>query len=297
MPERVDGVLTTLYEVSLELFAASLLGPRSKSPAVGDVWSQVLPAVPRLVLRDPNSVAAALSKAAYNLARTGGARSADWIESVRRTGPRCENVAELLNVGTGAAWRAGMPHYRGGAIAAAKRLRPEVAGEILGVPAESVGTILDRMLSDPWLSPAAAAAAAATDPESTGALRLVGVVGAFRGFGGEFLRPPRVTAAANSIFVCDGDATYRLVCDCFGRLLMRHDLPSRADAPATDVRVSPEGVVQWGAGRASFPHWAGDVGGFACDGHTIAVTLRTSHHVYLVARASSRSQEKPAHGG
>jgi hypothetical protein len=46
MPERVDGVLDTLYGVSLELFAASLLGPRSKSPAVGDVWSQVLPADP-----------------------------------------------------------------------------------------------------------------------------------------------------------------------------------------------------------------------------------------------------------
>jgi hypothetical protein len=289
MPERVDGVLAALYDVSLELFSASLMGPRSKSAAVGDVWSQVLPVVPQLVLRDPKSVAAALSNAGYNIGRTNGARPCEWIEIVRRVGPRCENVAELLDVGMLAAWRAGMPHYRGGAIAAAKTLRAELVGGILDVPAGSAGAILDRMLADPWLTPSAA-----TDSLQPAALRLVGVVGAFRGFGGEFVRPPTAfVAGGGSIFIADGDATFRLICDCFGRRLIRDDRPDRTDLPAGDIRVSPDGVVQWGAGRASFPPWAGDVSGFACDGHTIAVTLRTSHHVYLVARAA---EENPRGG-
>ena len=287
MPDRVDVVLATLYDVSLELFVASLLGPKSKSSAVGEVWSRVLPVVPQLVLRDPRSVAAALSNAAYNIGRTKGARPVEWIEIVRRLGPRCETVGELLDVGKVAAWRAGMPHYRGGAIAAAKMLRAELAGEILGVGAASVASVLDRVLADPWRTPAAG--------DKPGALRLVGVVGAFRGFGGEFLRPPSVFVGGGSIFVGGGDATFRLICDCFGSLLLRHDPPARMDPlPTNDVRVTPEGVVQWGAGRASFPQWAGDVSGFACDGHTIAVTLRTSHHVYLVARAP---EENPGRGG
>jgi hypothetical protein len=282
MPERVGVVLDTLYDVSLELFGSSLLGPKNKSPAVGGVWSQVLPTIPNLVIRDPKTVAAALSNAAYNIGRTAGARPDEWLALMRRVAAQCENVDELLNVGKVAAWRAGMPHYRGGAISAARSLRPALVAELLGVPAELVGAVLERMAADPWLVPAAA-----VDPPQLTNPRRVAVVGAFRGFGGEFLRPPTVSATAGSIFVTDGEGTWRLICDCFGRLLLRHDRPPRADPPHPDVRVSPEGVVQWGTGRASFPRWAGDVAGYACDGQTLAVTLRTSHQVQLVARAAA----------
>ena len=281
MPDRVDGVLNTLFDVSLELFAASLLGPRSKSPVVGEVWTKLLPPAARLVLRDPKRVAAALSNAAYNLGRTSGVRPRAWVAEMQRVAPRCENVSELLDAGKVAAWRAGMPHYRKSAIATATALRPALAGEMLGVPAEQVAPVLGRMLADPWLAPRAALA------DEPAALRLVGVVGGFRGFGGEFLRPPTVAASAGSLFVTDGDGVWRLIADCHGRLLIRHDhVPRRPDAPTPDCFVTDEGHVHWGPGRAALPQLAGGVGGFAFDGNrTLAVTLRTSHHVYLVARA------------
>jgi hypothetical protein len=143
-----------------------------------------------------------------------------------------------------------------------KLLRAELAGEILGVPPGAVADVLDCMLADPWLTPAAA-----VDSINRGAAprrrrrrvpRVRRTVSA----------PPRVIAAGGSIFVTTATATWRLICDCFGRLLMRHDLPSSRDPPPPRCRVAADGVVQWGAGRASFPQWAGDVAGFACDGHT-----------------------------
>ena len=42
------------------------------------------------------------------------------------------------------------------------------------------------------------------------AQRLVATVGAFRGFGGEFLRPPKVCAADGVLFVTSAGATWRL---------------------------------------------------------------------------------------
>jgi len=280
MPERVDGVVNALFDVSLELFAASLLGPRSKSPAVGDVWTQLLPALTPLIMRNPKTVAAALSNAAYNLGRTRGARPGDWLAEMSRIGPACETVAELLDAGKVAAWRAGMPQYRKPAIATARNMRPALAAQLLEVPPDHVTQVLDRMLDDPWLTPRAALR------NEPAAQRLVATVGAFRGFGGEFLRPPKVCSADGVLFVTSAGATWQLIYDCYGSLLLRHDrCPHPQPCPA-DVRVSEDGVVQFGAGRASLPELAG-ASGFACDGHTIAVTVRTSHHVFLVARAAA----------
>jgi hypothetical protein len=281
--DHIDRTLDALFDVSLELFAASLLGPKSKSPAVSDVWTKLLPAIPRLVSRDAKTVAAALSNAAYNLSRSRGARPEDWIAEMRRIAPRCEGVVELLDVGKVAAWRAGMPQYRNGAIEAARRLRPAVASEILGVASAGISWILDRMAADPWLTPRAVAT------DAPAALRLICHVGAFRGFGGDFLWPPTVTASGGSIFVTDGEGAWRLICDAYGSLLLRHEgFPCPSRLP-DDIAAGDDGTMRWGVGRASLPELAGPASA-ACDGHTLAVTLKTSYHVFLIARAPAAEE-------
>ena len=282
-PERVDGVLESLFSVSLELFAASLLGPKSKSPVVGEVWARLLPALPALVSRDAKTVAAGLSNAAYNLGRTRGARPAEWLSEMRRVACTCVTVAELLEVGKVAAWRAGMPQYRSSALAVTRGMRPELAAELLGVPPGSISTTLDRMAADPWLTPEAASR------DVPAALRLIRHVGGFRGFGGEFLLPPNVFASSGCLFITDGEGTWRLICDCYGCFLLRHDTAPKPDRLSDDVAIAADGTVRWGVGRASLPLLAGP-SSTACDGHTLAVTLPTSHHVFVIARAPAAAE-------
>jgi hypothetical protein len=278
MPERVDGVLNALFDVSLELFAASLLGPGSKSPAVVAVWTGLLPVLTKHLSRDPKVVAAAMSNGVYRIAQTSGARPNEWIDAVKRIGPKCESVGELLDVGKVAAWQAGMPHYRKGAIGVAKSLRPALAGELLGVAAEQSCQLLDRMLHDPWFTPQA--------PINASELRRVRTIGAFRGFGGEFLCPPTVWASGSNLFVGDSESKWQLYCDCFGSILLRHDGSSRERAIASDLMVRNDGLVEWDGANGKFPELAGAISGFACDGKTLAITLTTSHHVFLFARGA-----------
>src|SRR5688500_2149997 len=51
--ERLRSLILALYDVSLDLFAASYLGPEAKSPWVGRVWRELLPSVPVLLAREP----------------------------------------------------------------------------------------------------------------------------------------------------------------------------------------------------------------------------------------------------
>ncbi len=102
-----------------------------------------------------------------------------------------------------------------------------------------------------------------------------------------------VTASNASLFATDGQDTWRLICDCFGCLLLRHPT-APANSANADVRIPDAGVVQWGVGRATLPDFAAVVSSFACDGTTLAVTLTNSHHVYLLARAAQWEGEAPA---
>lgn len=282
MPERIHRVLEALFNVSLELFAAGQLGSGVKSEAVCDVWTRLLPAVPRLLVQDPSGLAAAVSNAVVNLSSTHGARPGEWVSILVQSADHCTAVAELLAAGKVAAWRAGMPQYRSGALKTLKALEPSLALAVLGLDVppkvEEVSVLADRMLSDPWLSPKAATS---QGPRS---LRLVRRAGTFRGFGGDFLRPPIVWSSEGCLFVSDGDGTWRLIADVFGSVFVR-----QADAPPgatrVEVSVSPVGEVNWEGERARIPEIVGTSCSAACGG-TLAFTLANSHHVFLVARAS-----------
>jgi hypothetical protein len=282
-PERVRAVAGALFDVSLDLFAAGLLGPEPKHPHVAAAWREVLPQATRLLARDPRRLAGALSNAVDHLAASSSARPAQWIELMKKLSPECADVPLWLEAGKVAAWRAGLVQYREAALPIARALPRKLALPCLGVspglPDADWQTRLDRLENDRWYSPA-------TDkPEDASRyLRIVRATGGFRGFGGPCLRPPAVTIGDGLLFVSDGEASWQLLADVFGTCWQRiPKCPARDSAGVEKITIDSHGGVSWNGTRHKFSELA-EPSSFACDGQTLAVTLPTSHLVFLVGQ-------------
>jgi hypothetical protein len=283
LPERVRTVVTELYSTSLELFSASLLGPGAKVTEIADVWQRLLPAAAQLVARDPARVVGCLCNAVYNIASQPKTRSREWIDRMMGIAPKCKDTALLLECGRVLAWQAGMVQYRSAALETARRLRAELAAPLLKLPrdtpADILSNVLDRLVSNPWLTPEAAMSSGGDSPS----VRIVRKLGAFRGFGGLFLEPPRVSCVNHHLFVSDGHAHWELLADAYGELLQRTaTMKTSSDPSKASPKIHVSGKVEWDSRSATFSELA-SASSSVCDGTTLAVTLPTSHHVYLLA--------------
>jgi hypothetical protein len=280
-PERVRAVVAALYDVSLDLFAASLLGPLAKMPWVERVWAELLPAATNLAARQPQQVAGSLCNAAFQIASQRGARPQLWIERIREVAPRCQSLSELLEAGKVAAWQAGMVQMRGAALSAAGAMRAPLAAVALGLPettsAENLAARLGRLREHVWLT-----VEAAGDARRAAAIECVGTVGAFSGFGGLFLRPPVVDGVDGRLLVNDGESQWELVADAYGAWLRRiGDAPKkRPKSKAAAAKIDGGGTLRWGESSLAQPHLASATSLAEC-GLTLAVTIPTSHHVFL----------------
>ncbi len=288
-PARVEAAVDALYEVSLELCAKGLIGERSRVPGFGDAWAALLGAVAGLLAAAPRVVAPSLTNALYNLMVAPGVRWRAWTDDLRGLAPLCADAEALLGAGQVLAWRAGLAHFREGALDVSARLPTPVARAALGVApggAPPVDELVERLRRDPWLHPGRAAEAA----EGGRALRLVAAVGGFRGFGGPFIRPPAVAVAEGRFLVSDGDEVWVLAADVFGATLRRTPgaappvPPSAKRLEAGEFTVDGEGGVSHDGERRVFPELL-DPASAASDGTTLAVTVPLSHRVYLVAPA------------
>lgn len=280
-PERAAAALAALYDAALDLFAASLLGPEAKLPAVHRVWTDLLPHAVPLLAREPASVIGCLCNAAVHVAGQRGTRPELWLGRMRSALPHCQSLAALVDAGVVAAWQAGMPQFRGPALAAAERAPSKPAAVALGLledaSAETVRELVTAMKGDRWHRPGAPAGAAA-------ALVPVGEVGGFTGFGGPFPRPPQVSCLGGQFVAAVGEARWRVIADAFGAWFQRVAPTAAKAAPLPkDVAVDAQGVVRWGSQRRPTAHLAG-ASSVACDGETLAVTIPTSHLVFLFAR-------------
>jgi hypothetical protein len=277
-------------------------GPEARRAAVAEGWRTLLPALPGHLAVAPRRVAVALTNALYNLAGTPGGRPADWLATLRDVGPECPDVATLLKIGQVAAWLAGLAHYRGAGLALCRELAPALVGRVLNLtprppllagegevtappPSQGggwgVGALLDRLAADPWLLPQAAGL---PRPAWTPALKLAARVGAFRGFGGDFLAPPAVTWAGGQFYVQDGETWWLLSADVFGATLLRVDAPIKPSGRSPDApfQVSQAAEIVCGPHRAAFPELTA-VKSWAADAKTLAVTSPLSHAVFLFA--------------
>jgi hypothetical protein len=282
--DRTDAVTVALYDVSLELFAANIFGPDSASPAYVDAWRRLLPTLARPLAREPRRVAASVTNAIHHVAQTPGARPGEWVDLAVGLASHLPDAQSLRAAGVILAWRAGMVRCRDAAIETARRIDAELASRALGLPATTARVALDaaltRLADDPWLTPADALA----NRPATDALRIAARLGDFRGFGGPFLDPPTVQCVGGRLVACDSEFAWSIDADVFGASFARVDLAGRkADRPVRGTFVANDGSVTWERVNVTLNELAG-ASSQAADGRTLAVTLPTSHHVFLVAR-------------
>ncbi|HJQ27303.1 MAG TPA: hypothetical protein VKA60_25680 [Blastocatellia bacterium] len=281
--DRVDEVIDALYDLSLELLGGGLLGRESRYPALGRAWREMLPRVPHLVAREPARLVSAITNAIYNLSKAATARPTFWLDTMTQLGTTCGDVQAFLEAGKVVAWRSGLAEYRDGALAACLSMDEAMARAALGLAdAEEthVATIIERLRQDRWLAPAAAARA--TDAEKR--LRVVAVVGAFRGFGGVFVEPPRVLLHEGEWLAYDREACWLVTADLFGATFHRAgQRPPAGDRPAQfDFKLDRSGHVMKATHAATFAQLA-DASSSAATDTTLAVTLPRSHSIYFVA--------------
>lgn len=274
--ERVDLVVDALFDVSLDLFGHGLLGSRAQFPAIPEAWRELLPSLTGLVAREPERVTGAVTNALYNISRTPGTRPREWMQMVKALG--CQTDGELLDCGAVVAWRCGMPLYRLSALEKARSLAPELAGRALGLgPDADVGRVIERLQSNPWVRPEDCLRDGAKE------LRIVAKAGGFRGFSGQFLSPPKVVKMEGSLVASDGATAWRVHADVYNAVLVSCELGAKTDL-VNDAAIQPNGTVLWQGRTHRFPELA-DATNIAATDDTAAVTLATSHHVFLVALA------------
>ncbi len=284
LPEGCTRTLNDLYDVSLDLFA---VGHFSESTgllprALSQLWELTLPRLAKQLARDPRRVSGSLSNAVLSIAQSHPESVDRWLNTLNRAGTLANTVDQLLQIGQVAAWTAGYPEYRTAAVKLAQSLPVEISRTLFQFPASlsdnDVSELLGRCLVDPW-------AYRLENSMSPPAIVRVGSCGAFRGFGGVFLEPPRVFLSERQLMATDNHSVWQVVADCFGNSFHRVETTAEIAGrkPAKSVpQVDTYGTVSWSKHSLSCPDLANSTSQ-AFDGQTLAVTLRNSFHLFLIA--------------
>jgi hypothetical protein len=283
-PEQITNVTLAAYEAGLELVGQKLVGPGARHPWIETGWKRVLPALASALATAPARIIRSVSNALQHLANTPGARPEQWISEFERLGPLCGNVETVLRVGQVIAWRAGLAHYRGGVITAAGALPTPLALSAIGAPGSAHWPRLqEKLKANPWFNPASPLDG---EKESASFPRFVSQAGAFRGFGGLFVEPPRVTSSGNDFLVRSGDDCWLLTADIFGATFHRSSA-AEFDSAIQGSQLPPElrvndSKVLWRKKPIEMPI-DGLITSSAANPTTLALTSSLTHSVVLFA--------------
>ena len=268
-PERVGGATLAAYDMALELVGHGLAGPAAKTPFVNTVWRELAPSFAPLLATAPVDVLGMLSNAAIHIASVSGARPAQWQGELAALAAQIATLAQLRAVGQVLAWRAGVAHFRQGALAAADTLPPALALAAFGEPGAHWPQVHAQLLDYPWRGNA--------DGRE---------FGSFTGLGGDFGTPPQVRATEEGFVVRSGERHYLLVADAYGAVLhgatAQEYEQANADMPSS-VRLDGA-TVHLGARSIALDLPAGDIA-IAANAHTIAITSPWTHAIRLLPLA------------
>ena len=268
-PERAGSVTLAAYDMALELVGHGLAGPAAKNPLLNSVWRELAPAFAPLLAAAPVDVLGMLSNAAIHLNGVAGARPAQWQRELAALAPQVTTLAQLRAVGQVLAWRAGVAHFRLGAIAAADTLPPALALAAFGEPGAQWPQVHAQLQANPWRGNA--------DGRE---------FGSFTGLGGDFGTPPQVRATDDGFVVRSAERHYLLVADAYGAVLHGATAQEFEQAPAgVPASVRLDGAtVHVGARRIELDLPAGDIG-MAANAHTLAITSPWTHAIRLLPLA------------
>ncbi|PJJ17054.1 hypothetical protein SAMN05216517_104216 [Janthinobacterium sp. OK676] len=268
-PERVGGVTLAAYDMALELVGHGLAGPAAKNPFLNTVWRELAPLFAPLLATAPVDVLGMLSNAAIHIASVAGARPAQWQAGMAAVAPQVGSVAQLRAVGQVLAWRAGVAHFRQGALAAADTLPPALALAAFDEPGAQWPQVHAQLLDYPWRGNAEGRE-----------------FGSFSGLGGDFGTPPQVRATNDGFIVRSAERHYLLVADAYGAVL--HSATAQEYEQATtgmpsSVRLDGA-TVHVGARSIALDLPAGDIA-IAANAHTLAITSPWTHAIRLLPLA------------
>jgi len=268
-PERVGGATLAAYDMALELVGHGLAGPAAKNPFVNTVWRELAPQFSPLLATAPVEVLGMLSNAALHIASVAGARPAQWQRELAALAAQIVTLAQLRAVGQVLAWRAGVAHFRQGALAAADTLPPALALAAFGEPGAQWPQVRAQLQENPWRGNA--------DGRE---------FGAFTGLGGDFGTPPQVRATDDGFIVRSAERHYLLVADAYGAVLhsatAQEFAQANADMPSA-VRLDGA-TVHLGARSIALDLPAGDIA-LAANAHTLAITSPWTHAIRLLPLA------------
>lgn len=281
-PSRWESSLEALFDLFLELAQKGYFS--GKCPAIATAWRDLLPKLPDLILQNPHSIAGGVSNSVYQLSSIGEVAPCLWIKIMGQIGPRCTNPALFFQAGKLVAWRSGMARYREEGLKIFRELDPVLAILALRLPitpqTPSRDLLYKKLMGDPWLMPERVSSQTTERRE----LSIVAIVGAFRGFGGQFVAPPTVFASGDKIRARDGGQEWGLEADCFGAgfYRIRGNSDGHGKGRQGTFSIDRSGMVQKGQLKAAFGILA-NCSSFACNSTTLAVTIRQSHSIFLIA--------------
>ncbi len=224
-PDRTASVVDAGFALSVVLVDQALSGERRL--LVDRVWREVAVPLAAVVAERPEPALAMLTNAALKLAATAGAGVDEWMVRMAVLAPLVD-ADTLAAAGQVVAWRAGMAHYREGALAAADGLPEALALAAIGAQGSWAG-VRAALAADRWWTPEGGA------PGTR--------FGGFTGFGGPFASPPEVRAGTHGVFVRSGARTGLLVADAWGATLhpaSEHEF--YAALPAVRAPAAPPGL-------------------------------------------------------
>ncbi|WP_058047914.1 hypothetical protein [Janthinobacterium sp. Ant5-2-1] len=268
-PERVGGVTLAAYDMALELVGHGLAGPAAKNAFLNTVWRELAPQFSRLLATAPVDVLGMLSNAAIHIASVAGARPAQWQAGMAAVAPQVDSVAQLRAVGQVLAWRAGVAHFRLGALAAADTLPPALALAAFDEPGAQWPQVRAQLLANPWRGNAEGRE-----------------FGSFSGLGGAFGTPPQVRATNDGFVVRSAERHYLLVADAYGAVLHSATAQEYEQANTgmpSSVRLDGA-TVHIGARSIALDLPAGDIA-LAANAHTLAITSPWTHAIRLLPLA------------
>lgn len=202
---RVDEVVAAGVQVALAIGAAEP-AQALRTARIQAAWGRLAGPCAGLVAASPAQVLGMLANAVHHVGSQGG-RVEQWCDGMAALAGRAANVAQLAALGQLLAWRAGLAHFRHGALDAADALPEALACDALELPA--------------GVSWAAAAAAMRKDPWWGAAQRHTAGIeaGGFTGLGGPFAAPPQVRACDDGFLADDGERVHLLVADRHGAVM------------------------------------------------------------------------------
>lgn len=266
--EQVHAVATAACDFAIELVARRLAGTHSHQPWVERAWREVAPRYARLLAAEPQALLSGLANAVVQLGQWPQVRVAGWLDAMQAHAGGVADLEQWRALGQLLAWRAGMAHYRAGALAATDRLPEALALAALDAPpGADWPSLRAALLADPWHTPHGRAHG--LPPEGM-------QIGAFSGFGGPFLQPPTLRVAHAGFLVSSGERHYLLQADIHGAVLL----------PATKAQfdAATPGTTAVPRGYAAALGWpAQDIVGIG-NVHTLALATPCSHVIALFPR-------------